>query len=469
EIADLGTDSLRRIVVYDRFIVCVKDERFGCVDYSGRTVVPFLYDALAYDEQYSEFIFWENGLTGLMDSTGKKLTEARFDFIRPFCGNFAEVNDNSNNKRNTNNLLSREGDLLFPPGQYDSLYMIWHNYPGWDPGRDGYLVVNPRHGHGVVSGSGKLIVPDTFLAVCASGDGYAAYTRFYWFLFDSAGRQVGNERVKPPVIGWREMERPVYKIGNVFADSKGQVLITGDYDGTLDEYDYIYPFYYDNYIRYRRPSSGDSEVFMIRHKDKLIDVYTMSGKKLDGISGRAAYLTRFDRRMDNFIFGDAGAYYGKDQRLYGLMDSTGRVILPKVYRRISTDVTDSTRLIAIDSTGSMLYFDFHGNPVDPPLYSQVYYPELKSGLLLRAVNGKYGLTDKSGKVIVPFVYDELVELDPGYFCYKRDGKFGLLRADGTVITPPRYSAPLQATTHSRLFFIYNEGFIDIYGREYWKN
>lgn len=61
-------------------------------------------------------------------------------------------------------------------------------------------------------------------------------------------------------------------------------------------------------------------------------------------------------------------------------------------------------------------------------------------LFLSKKDGKYGFVDKNGKVIVDYIYDDAVEQnDSGFIAVKKDGKWGSLDYKGKVIQEPKYN------------------------------
>ena len=61
-------------------------------------------------------------------------------------------------------------------------------------------------------------------------------------------------------------------------------------------------------------------------------------------------------------------------------------------------------------------------------------------LFLSKKDGKYGYVDKSGKVIVDYIYDDATEQnDYGYVGIKKDGKWGSINSKGNIVQEPIYN------------------------------
>ena len=63
-----------------------------------------------------------------------------------------------------------------------------------------------------------------------------------------------------------------------------------------------------------------------------------------------------------------------------------------------------------------------------------------NNLFLSKQNGKYGFVDKSGNVVVDYIYDDATEQNEnGYAGIKKDGLWGAIDVDGKVIIEPEYN------------------------------
>ena len=61
-------------------------------------------------------------------------------------------------------------------------------------------------------------------------------------------------------------------------------------------------------------------------------------------------------------------------------------------------------------------------------------------LFLSKKDGKYGFVDKTGKVVVDYIYDDAMEQnDYGYVAVKKDGKWGSIDGKGNVVQEPTYN------------------------------
>ena len=89
------------------------------------------------------------------------------------------------------------------------------------------------------------------------------------------------------------------------------------------------------------------------------------------------------------------------------------------------------------STGKWGYVE-RGKAVIPFLYDEADYFSFTDGLAKVKLNGKYGFIDKTGKEVVPPIYDEI-----GFFLddlakVKLNGKMGFVDQTGKEVVPPIY-------------------------------
>ena len=84
------------------------------------------------------------------------------------------------------------------------------------------------------------------------------------------------------------------------------------------------------------------------------------------------------------------------------------------------------------------YFDLEGNEkqnTEILANNQIY---------ATSQDGKWGFVDKSGNVVVDYIYDKATDLNSyGYAGIKLDGKWGVVNSNGEVIVEPTYTVNTQ--------------------------
>jgi hypothetical protein len=119
---------------------------------------------------------------------------------------------------------------------------------------------------------------------------------------------------------------------------------------------------------------------------------------------------------------------GGENKLYGLINAKGKLVLEPKYNEIFTSESGSW------------YYPFVRDSMqkkNEPLHSEhddefdEHHPDAMIGL--------YGIADSAGKLIVPPVYDQQPVYGEGMFRISREGKYGFVNAEGQEVVPPVYS------------------------------
>jgi hypothetical protein len=101
---------------------------------------------------------------------------------------------------------------------------------------------------------------------------------------------------------------------------------------------------------------------------------------------------------------------------YGLIDFSGKIILPIKYQRISIL---SNGLIQTMVNNRYGLFDIRGNVLAPVVYDEI--DDFKDSVALVKINGKWGLLNKSGRVQVTPKYDDRFTFQSGVADVKMNG------------------------------------------------
>ena len=153
-----------------------------------------------------------------------------------------------------------------------------------------------------------------------------------------------------------------------------------------------------------------------------------------------------------YSFCQGRAAVAKDGKM-GFIDTNGNIVAPIEY----DDVWDFHEgLAAVEKNGKMGFIDNNGQIVIPLEYDSYYgihgylddsvlfnfgewEEEIAVGFYegLAQVNksGKWGFIDKTGQVIIPFIYDGTSGFHRGLAWVEKEGKFGYINAKGWVVVP----------------------------------
>ncbi|MCO5946657.1 WG repeat-containing protein [Mucilaginibacter flavidus] len=127
-------------------------------------------------------------------------------------------------------------------------------------------------------------------------------------------------------------------------------------------------------------------------------------------------------------------------KLYGLVDSTGKVLLAPQYGAIELDYNNNKVLnltTAPDKPEKHGEMSIDGKMLLKPIYDQIV--DLKNGLIRVKLNGKYGLITKSEKFVVQPLYDQLYIGRSDHIAIIEQGrKKGVIDLSGNKIIAPVY-------------------------------
>ncbi len=150
---------------------------------------------------------------------------------------------------------------------------------------------------------------------------------------------------------------------------------------------------------------------------------------------------------------------------WGIIDKTGKIIVPLKYRTVTNFsdgiayAYDGEKSYYYDTTGKLLgfsgssgfseglapairdgrrvYIDTDNN-VAFEAHDYDRRQDFQEGLARVRKDGKWGFIDKTGKLVVPCVYDDAEDFQNGMAAVKRDGKWGFVNTSGTEAVPCQY-------------------------------
>ncbi len=118
---------------------------------------------------------------------------------------------------------------------------------------------------------------------------------------------------------------------------------------------------------------------------------------------------------------------------------SGRVIVPCRYHSVFMIEGEDDYITCETGDGDEVYFTYDGTPL--PQKAVGAAQKYEDGLVVWQ-NGKCGFTDKAGRVVLPFVYDQakFIEYDFAGFCVTgKAGRYGLTTKEGKRLLPETYS------------------------------
>lgn len=153
------------------------------------------------------------------------------------------------------------------------------------------------------------------------------------------------------------------------------------------------------------------------------------------------------------------------KKIYGITNSSGKLILPIAYQEISktaekniVEIKDSKMNVGLFSTLSEKFI------VEPVYYDIKSFSDGLAVVLKRKENNGFywGAVDAKGKMIIPAEYEYLGLCKEGLINFKKDGKFGYLDKRNSIIIPATYYnmsnfneglAPVRITNEAKYGYI----------------
>ncbi len=380
--------------------------KYGVINNKGNELVKAQYDQISVDNYTTEDVGYknagyivsnttENGYRyGYVDVKGKVVLETEYNEI----SRMTDIKDNDDvyliTAQNGQYGMYKNKEQIIK-NEYQSIFYNSEN---------GTVTLEKTKKYGVATLDGNIIIPIEFTQIDSTG--------MYIYTTDVEGnvqayKKDGTKADIDSNIYILETENENYKIQ--IDNSQGSVYSIIDKEGkkrTTENYTYI-DYLYDNYFIV---SVTGGKVGVINDKgEKIIDTKYDSIEKLENTD---YIVTRLSE--NNSI-----QMYNKNLQPLCEMEN-GIIDTQKNYIKIYND-------------SETKYFDLNGNEkqnteilLDNPIYA-------------KSQNGKWGFVDKSGKVVVDYIYDKTTDINSyGYAGIALDGKWGVVNSEGEIIVQPTY-------------------------------
>lgn len=385
--------------------------KYGVVNNKGNYLVDSDYDQIAVDNYTTEEEGYkhagyivsnttENGYRyGYVDVDGNVLLEPEY----------TEVSRIINIKDNDNIYL-----IVAQNGQYGMFknqeQIIGNEYQSISYNSESNtLTLEKTRRYGVATLDGEVVIPVEFAQVDSTGK--------YIYTTDVDGnvevyQEDGNLAGIDGNVYILETENENYQIK--IDNSQGSVYSILNKNGeqiTTQNYSYI-NYLYDNYFIV---SVTGGKVGVINDKEEpIIEIQYDSIEKVEGTD---YIITRLSENSSTQLY---------DKNFKELCEMTNAIVQTEEnYVKVYNDTETK-------------YFDLEGN--------EKQNTEILSNnqIYAKSQDGKWGFVDKSGNVVVDYIYDKVTDLNSyGYAGIKLDGKWGVVNSNGEVIVEPTYTLNVQ--------------------------
>lgn len=169
------------------------------------------------------------------------------------------------------------------------------------------------------------------------------------------------------------------------------------------------------------------------------------GKLLARKNGNYGYLDSTGKEIIDFIYEDGSRFrYGhagvRKQKTWGVIDNTGFAIIPFEYEFIGEAGSDGT--FRVKSNGKTGILNLEGKIVVPIKYSDIFTAIYGNWKVKE--NYKYGVLDRNGTEILPVMYDNIIQAGQNLILAKFFGKWAGFTGKGAWIFPPKYQEVFPA-------------------------
>jgi len=455
-------------------LIVRKNEKVGLFDFSGKSLLPIEYGLLSYvvDDLYAfkEYDSSANSrkLQGILNKKGKIIQQPQYESMRDFANGFTIVWTPA---KPSFGAINRKGEVIIPNQYTDLQYFTNKNYP-FLLAKQTVLIPNKKAVHlfGVIDSLGKIVLTISYEAVGDFDKGIAQITKKGKVgLIDSTMKIILPTDYQ--AIGKLSDNLLWVKQNNQygFVDITGKIVIAPQYAQVTDfeagtalvkQHKHWYRINTQNQKiiaklkNYERIETFDNGVAKVRINnlvglidqtgtETVVPIYSLIGEFRGGLA-----LVQF-------------------QGKFGYINAKGEEIIPTVYTEIQAFKEGMARFKRDTVSG---YLNLQGVEV---IKSAAFgsLKDFENGLAIVQKDDKYGCVDKTGKVVIPFVYDELRGFSEGLAAAQRNGKWIFVNSNGKQAFQGEFDTVMSFTNglakvnaRGREFFIDKTGNCRLYCR-----
>ena len=440
-----NTNNQGKIISKD-YVVALKDNKWGVIDNQGNIVI---------DPSYQEMIVIPNSKNDVFLCT-------------------YDVDYNSKTYK-TKALNSKNEEIFTEYQQVEAIQNIDANSNVWY--ESNVVRVQKNSKYGLINLSGKEILPCEY-------DEISALTGIKNVLKITKNEKIGIVNDEGKIL----LQPEYADITNLDKDSKDGFIIKteeGKFGATNSLGELVLDAIYDEVLKVH-----SNDMYVVKKSGKQILVKNDGTEILDsGFDEISAILkntdngviiknqnkygvklltgeTKIEAKYDDLKEGKSGTLIAKQNGKYGIIDIDGNEKIEFKYNSILYNDAANIYIAEDESFNNEIIDDEYavklsGILID--LSDEKDYIELRQGdeykyynfkfeeksqtdiftsntLFLSKKDGKYGFVDKSGKVIVDYIYDDATEQNAyGYAGIKKDGKWGTIDGKGKVVQEPTYN------------------------------
>ena len=155
---------------------------------------------------------------------------------------------------------------------------------------------------------------------------------------------------------------------------------------------------------------------------------------------------------------------------YGIIDTNNKIIMPFTSKYSFIDAVNEGMALVRSKSGKYGFVDKNGKEVITPKYQATdghfggYYG-FQQGLAGMFDGKKWGYITKTGKVAVPFIYDEIRPFSEGVAGVLKNGKWGFIDGSNKTVIPFQFSdknvARYSVNYMGANYFVFDNGIAEV--------
>lgn len=383
-------------------ILAKKDGKYGVINNKGVILVEFEYDVIEGDGYYNEETRYKN--SGY--NVGNKTTEGyRYGYINNKFEKILEVEYNEiyritveDGEKDTYLMAKKNGQIGVMCNKKNIINCEYQNIE-FDT-KNKLFIVKKDTQYGIYDIKGKNIIPVEYDYIMVQGNYIYAEVEDEIKYFNTAGENIEE-----------------IKFESIVSTINDKYYITIDEDGNYGVID-------------------ENQNILVENTYSYID-YAFENYFIALRDGKLGIIDESNNSLVEFKY-DVLQCINGTQVIQGQISSIDTVdIYSNEIKKVSSVdnpvISVANDYIEVYSEKSTKYFDFDGNE---KTNTQV----LKENELFAVEkNGKWGMTDKYGNIVVECIYEKVTELNEyGFAGIKLDGKWGVIDKTGQVVLEPTY-------------------------------
>lgn len=433
----LNSDSSSNHLISKTYFVYNKNNKWGVIDNNGDIVIePTYEDAIIIpNSKKAVFICTDSADYAAQTYHTKVYNEKGQEILTGYDKVIALENYDENynlwyeenvllvEKNGKYGLIDLDGKVLLD-AVYDQISTL--------KGVKNSLVTEQNGKKGLVTDTGKVMIENKYEDIQALGKDVKAYIV-----------KSNNLYGVYPILDCKYQEIKALNNQNVFCVKENNSYKVIDKDG--------------NKVFNEKFSKIEAiqDNFIIYQYNKKYNAYDMQNKK------------KFDKSYSELKYTTNGLFIFKDNTNYGIIDNNEIVKLKDEYTSIqyydkvniyelekkdSEDIRICNQNLEEFATGIVNEVNYDKSYIKIWTEEGYQYYNLNgekitakealptNNLFLSKQNGKYGLVDKEGNIVVDYIYDDAREQNLfGYIAVKKDGLWGCLDKKGKMICDPKYN------------------------------